>query len=84
MEKYYQKSQRILTTIQILMLNQSEMANTYNGRNNKLQIFNSSNYKVGQNLLVNRFKPLNNKIDYLWFNESFNSYKIKCKTIFLH
>ena len=56
----------------------------YNGRNNKLQIFNSSNYKVGQNLLVNRFKPLNNKIDYLWFNESFNSYKIKCKTIFLH
>ena len=55
----------------------------FNGRNNKFQVFNMSNYKVGRNLLVNRFKTLNNKIDYLWFNESFNSFKIKCKTIFL-
>ena len=28
----------------------------YNGRNEKLQIFTTSNYKVGQNILVNRFK----------------------------
>ena len=55
----------------------------FNGRNNKFQVFNMSNYKVGRNLLVNRFKSLNNKIDYLWFNESFNSFKIKCKTLFL-
>ena len=55
----------------------------FNTRNNKIQTFNISNYKVGQNLLVNRFKPLNNKIDYLWLNESMNSFKIKCKKIFL-
>ena len=29
---------------------------------------NITNYRVGQNLMVNRFISLNNKIDYLWFN----------------
>ena len=56
----------------------------FNARNNKIQIFNDSNYKVGQNLLVNRFKLLSNKIDYHWLNESLNSYKIKCKNLFLN
>ena len=49
------------------------------GRNEKFQIFTISNYKVGQNLMVNRFKPLNNKIEYTWFIESLNSFKIICK-----
>ena len=26
---------------------------------------------------------INNKIDYLWFNESLNSFKIKCKKLLL-
>ena len=30
----------------------------FNTRNTKIQTFNVSNYKVGQNLLVNRFKQL--------------------------
>ena len=55
----------------------------FNGRNEKFQICYNSNYKVGQNLMVNRFKPLNNKIEYTWFNESFNSFKIKCKKLLL-
>ena len=55
----------------------------YNGRNDTFQVFNISIYKVGLNLMVNRFKPQNNKIDYLWFNESFNCFKIKCKHLFL-
>ena len=55
----------------------------YNGRNDNIQIFNNSNYKVGENLLVNRFKPLSNKIPFTWLNESFNSFKIKCKNQFL-
>ena len=55
----------------------------FNGRSNKFQFFTSSNYKVGKNLMVNRFRQLNNKIDYNWLNESFNSYKIKCKKLFL-
>ena len=37
----------------------------------------------GKNLIVNRFKSLNNKIDYDWFNESLNSFKIKCKKLLL-
>ena len=57
---------------------------TYNnGRNEHFQIFNVSNYKVGRNLMVNRFLPLNNKIDYSWLNGSFESYKIKCKNLLL-
>ena len=55
----------------------------FNGRSDKLQIFNVSRYKVGRNLLVNRFKNLNNKIDYLWLNESLNAFKIKCKKLLL-
>ena len=42
-----------------------------------LKIYNISNYRVGRNLMVNRFKSLNNKIDYLWFNKTFNSFQIK-------
>ena len=53
----------------------------HNGRNEKLLIFTTSNYKVGQNLLVNRFKALNNKINLNWLNESLNSFKIKCKKL---
>ena len=55
----------------------------FNGRNEKIQVFHISNYKVGRNLMVNRFKILNNKIDYSWFNASFETFKIKCKSLFL-
>ena len=54
-----------------------------NGRNEKFQVFNISNYKVGQNLLVNRFKSLNNKIQFSWFNDSYNTFKLKCKVLLL-
>ena len=55
----------------------------FNGRSHKFQFYTSYNYKVGQNLMVNRFRQLNNKIDYNWLNESFSSQKIKCKKLFL-
>ena len=55
----------------------------FNGRNEHVQIYTKSNYKVGKNLLVNRFKNLNNKIKFAWLNDSFESYKIKCKNLFL-
>ena len=42
----------------------------FKGRNDKLQICNILNYKVGENLLVNRLKSLNNKIEFTWLNES--------------
>ena len=55
----------------------------FNARNNKFQIFKVSNYKVGQNQIVNRFHNLNNKICYSWFNDSFNTFKVKCKKLLL-
>ena len=55
----------------------------FNGRNVNIQFFNVSNYKVGKNLLVNRFRNLNNKINYNWFNDSYNTFKVKCKQLFL-
>ena len=55
----------------------------FNQRNQTIQFFNTSNYKVGNNLLTNRFILLNGKIELSWLNDSFNSYKIKCKTKFL-
>ena len=56
---------------------------TFNGRNEHIHTVKTSNYKVGCNLLVNRFQPLNDKIKYSWFNESFDSYKMKCKNLFI-
>ena len=55
----------------------------YNGRNEKINFFKVSNYKVGRNLLVNRFHSLNNKIDYNWLNDSSNIFKVKCKHLLL-
>ena len=55
----------------------------FNERNGKFQIVNVSNYKVGRNLLCNKFRPLNNKIDLNWFNETLTSFKIKCKNLLL-
>ena len=55
----------------------------FNGRNVNIQFFNVSNYKVGKNLLVNRFQNLNNKINFNWFNDSYNTFKVKCKQLFL-
>ena len=55
----------------------------FNRRNEHFQIFKIANYKVGRNLMTNRFHPLNNKIKYSWLNDSFESYKIKCKTLLL-
>ena len=46
-------------------------------------IYTILNYKVGRNILVNRFKYLNNKINYSWLNDSFNTFKVKCKHLLL-
>ena len=55
----------------------------FNQRNQTIKFYNISTYKVRKNLLTNRFTILNGKIDLSWLNESFNTYKIKCKTKFL-
>ena len=45
---------------------------------------NTSNYKVGNNNLSNRLSSLNKKIQLQDLNLPFESYKIKCKMMFLN
>jgi hypothetical protein len=55
----------------------------FNQRNNRANFRDLSKYRIGKNLITNRLNILNNKIPYDWFNESFQSFKIKCKSLFL-
>ena len=52
-------------------------------RQKHLKVFNTSNYKVGKNILVNRFECINGMILFEWLNLSFETYKIKCKELLL-
>ena len=55
--------------------------------NQRLQHHNfvrKQNYNVGNNILLNRLCCLNNQIKQSMTNESYLTYKIKCKELFLH
>ena len=41
------------------------------------------NYDVGENALPNRMHELNNMIEKNWLNLNLESYKVKCKDLFL-
>ena len=41
------------------------------------------NFKIGNNILSNRLIILNNKIPLQWLNLSIETFKVKCKTLFL-
>ena len=55
----------------------------FNNRTTKIKFYNTSKFKVGNNILSNRFNILNGKIPYEWLNDSLDSYKVKCKNLFL-
>ena len=55
----------------------------FNNRNNKLQIIDLSRNRVGKNRLINRLTKTNNNIEFAWLNQSYESYKIKCKKMLL-
>ena len=55
----------------------------FNGRCNTINFLNLKHYKIGNNILSNRFVILNGLINYEWLNLPFNSYKLKCKNMFL-
>ena len=55
----------------------------FNSRELCVQFTNNSKYKIGKNILTNRFEILNGKIPLNWLNETFESFKIKCKVLFL-
>ena len=43
----------------------------------------NQNYEVGNNILLNRLHELNNRIDKSWMQLSLESFKVKCKEMFL-
>ena len=55
----------------------------FNSRSNKVQIIDSSRNKVGKNKLINRLKIVSNKIEFAWLNQSFDTFKVRCKELFL-
>ena len=55
----------------------------FNGRNSKANFRDTSNHKIGKNLIANRLSILNNEIEYDWLNLEKESYKIKCKALYL-
>ena len=55
----------------------------FNHRDPTVKFYNTSTYKVGNSLLTNRFTVLNGKIALNWLNDSFESYKIKYKNLFM-
>ena len=56
---------------------------TFGARSDKFNFFRTNNYKVGCNNICNRLFVLNNKIKYNIMYGSFDSYKFRCKEIFL-
>ena len=54
-----------------------------NERNQKVTFLKIQRYDVGKNILLNRFYDLNNLIDKQWLEMSLETYKIKCKALFL-
>ena len=55
----------------------------FNARSNTIKFFNTSSYKIGNNVLGNRFVHLNGKIEFDWLNEPTNTFKIISKRKFL-
>ena len=55
----------------------------FNNRATHAKFHSTANFKVGNNILSNRFVILNGKIPLEWLNGSILSFKINCKRLFL-
>ena len=56
---------------------------SFNNSSNKIRLFDTSNIRIGKNILSNRLTIMNNEIEFDWLNKSLNSYKLICKSQFL-
>ena len=56
---------------------------SFNNRSTKVRLFDTSNIRIGKNILSNRLTIVNSQIEYDWLNKSLNSYKLICKLLFL-
>ena len=55
----------------------------FSSRELHVHFTNNAKYKIGKNICTNRFEILNGKIPLDWLNETFDSFKIKCKVLLL-
>ena len=55
----------------------------FNARTHTVMIYDTSKTKIGKNKPINRLKIINGLIQYDWLNLNLNSYKIKCKQMFI-
>ena len=56
---------------------------TFTSRQTKCFINSTSHFKVGFNTPTRRLTVINNCIEFDWLNLSFDSFKVKCKNLFL-
>ena len=54
-----------------------------NVKSTKLVFIKRQNFDIGKNILLNRLHELNNKIEKQWLELSLETFKIKCKNLFL-
>ena len=52
-------------------------------RQTHFEILKSNSLKVGLNALANRFAYINGKIELGWLNLSYETFKVKCKNLFI-
>ena len=52
-------------------------------RQTHFKILKSNSLRVGLNALANRLASINGKIELGWLNLSYESFKVKCKKLFL-
>ena len=55
----------------------------FNARNENFHINDTSNVKVGRNILCNRLTCLNGELKLEWLNLSLTAFKLKAKSVFL-
>ena len=56
----------------------------FNNRSSYMNFFKTNRYKIGENIINNRLHIINAKIEYDWILWSFDSFKLKCKELFLN
>ena len=57
--------------------------NIHTTRQTRFMTSKANRLKVGMNQISNRFYYLNGKIELDWLNLSYDTYKVKCKKLFL-
>ena len=56
---------------------------TFNARTQTVSVVDTSKLKIGRNIAINRLILINGKIPFEWLNLTIDSFKIKCKSLFL-